>query len=247
MTEQTALADYLKYTGHKSVEINVAMIDCDGVLYDSMKNHTRAWVKLMKKNGIKCTRDEFYLLEGMTGSEIIKTKFKSGAGKNITDDEATALYGVKTRYFHELGEVPVMPGAARVLEVLKAHGIAPVVVTGSQHPTILERIGNDFPDAFANHITGLEVRHGKPNPEPYLKGMAKMNASPRQCIVIENAPLGVQAGHASGCFTIGVTTGPIPEKDLYKAGADIVYGSMDALADALPALLDAFKAHQAAQ
>ena len=53
---------------------------------------------------------------------------------------------------------------------------------------------------------------------------------------VRNAPLGVQAGHAAGCFTIGVTTGPIPEKDLYKAGADIVYKSMDELADALPSL-----------
>ena len=66
-----------------------------------------------------------------------------------------------------------------------------------------------------------------------------------QCIVIENAPLGVQSGHAAGCFTIGVTTGPIPEKDLYKAGADMVYPSMEALAQALPSLIEAFKQTQA--
>ena len=62
MTTQQAINNYLKYTGHKSLDIQVALIDCDGVLYDSMKNHTRAWVKLMQKNGIKCTRDEFYPL-----------------------------------------------------------------------------------------------------------------------------------------------------------------------------------------
>ena len=219
MTLQQTIAEYLKYTGHKGLDISAALIDCDGVLYDSMKYHTQAWVKLMKKNGIKCTRDEFYELEGMTGSEIIKMKFKKGAGKNITDDEAHALYGVKTRYFNELGEAPVMPGAVRVLEALKEAGVERILVTGSQQDTILERIEKDFPNLFGEvKITGHDVRKGKPNPEPYLKAMAK-------------------AAHAAGCFTIGVTTGPIPEKDLYKAGADLVYKNMDELAAALPSLL----------
>ena len=238
MTLQQTIAEYLKYTGHKGFDIHAALIDCDGVLYDSMKLHTQAWVKLMKKNGIKCTRDEFYEMEGMTGSEIIKMKFKSGAGKNITDDEAHALYGVKTRYFRELGEAPVMPGAVRVLKTLKESEIENVLVTGSQQDTLLERIEKDFPGLFSEvKVTGHDVRKGKPNPEPFLKGMSKAEKKPNQCIVIENAPLGVQAAHAAGCFTIGVTTGPIPEKDLYKAGADLVYKNMDELAAALPSLL----------
>ena len=238
MTEQNAIAGYLKSAGNKSLDIKAALIDNDGVLFDSMKNHTRAWVKLMKKNGIKCTRDEFYELEGMTGSEIIKMKFKTGAGKNITDDEAHALYGVKTRYFRELGEAPIMPGAVRVLETLKDAGVQNVLVTGSQQTTLLERIDKDFPKLFGEvKVTGHDVRRGKPNPEPYLKAMAKANKKTNECIVIENAPLGVQAAHAAGCFTIGVTTGPIPEKDLYKAGANIVYMNMYELAAALPSLL----------
>ena len=238
MTLQQTIAEHLKYTGQKGLDISAALIDCDGVLYDSMKYHTQAWVKLMKKNGIKCTRDEFYEMEGMTGSEIIKMKFKTGAGKNITDDEAHALYGVKTRYFRELGEAPVMPGAVRVLQALKDADVDRVLVTGSQQDTLLERIEKDFSGLFGEaKVTGHDVRRGKPNPEPYLKGMAAAGRKSNECIVIENAPLGCQAAHAAGCFTIGVTTGPIPEKDMLKAGADLVYKNMDELAAALPALL----------
>lgn len=241
MTAQEAIAGYLKYSGNKTIDIRAALIDCDGVLYDSMKNHTRAWVKLMTKNGIKCTRDEFYLYEGMTGSEIIKKKFREGLGKQVTDDEALALYGVKTRYFTELGPVQVMPGAVAVLQALKAASIEAVLVTGSMQQSLLERIGQDFDSLLSPHrVTGHDVRHGKPNPEPYLKGMAAAQAQPHQCIVIENAPLGVQSGHTAGCFTIGVTTGDIAEKELYKAGADLVYPSMQALSDSLPSLLEAF-------
>jgi HAD superfamily hydrolase (TIGR01509 family) len=131
-----------------------------------------------------------------------------------------------------------MPGAVRVLEALKEADVDRVLVTGSQQDTILERIDKDFANLFGEvKVTGHDVRKGKPNPEPYLKAMAKAEKKPNQCIVIENAPLGVQAAHAAGCFTIGVTTGPIPEKDLYKAGADLVYKNMDELAAALPSLL----------
>ncbi len=242
MTIEQAIEGYKKYSGAKSLDAIVALIDMDGVLYDSMKNHTRAWVKLMKKNGIRCTRDEFYLYEGMTGVDTIKMKFREGAGKQVTDDEARALYRVKTRYFSELGEAPVMPGAVRVLEVLGTLGVERIVVTGSAQTSILDRLDADFPGLLSEkRVTALDSARGKPNPEPYLKGMAKAAATASQCIVIENAPLGVQAGHAAGCFTIGVTTGPVPERDLYKAGADIVYPSMDALADALPTLISSLR------
>ncbi len=243
MTEQKAIANYLKFTGNKSLDIKVALIDMDGVLYDSMKNHTRAWVKLMTKNGIKCTRDEFYQYEGMTGEAIIQQKFKSGAGKNITADEAKALYGVKARYFHELGEVGKVNGIDSVLAELKKAGLECILVTGSGQKSILDRIDEDFPGVFSDkRVTSADVRHGKPNPEPYLTGMSFAGAKANQCIVLENAPLGVMAGHAAGCFTVGVTTGPIPEKDLYKAGADIVYADMSSFAQALPGLIEQFAA-----
>ena len=242
MTEQTAIANYLKYTGKKSFNFTTALIDMDGVLFDSMKNNTRAWVKLMKKNGIKCTRDEFYMYEGMTGRDIIKMKFKNGAGKNITDDEAQALYKVKTRYFTELGDVEVIDGTLKVLQTLRQAGVKCVLVTGSGTQAMLDRIDTDYPDVFdEQRITAADVKRGKPNPEPYLKAMAKVGVQPNECLVLENAPLGVQAGHTAGCFTVGVTTGPIPEKDMYKAGADMVYKDMASLLEAIPALMEAFK------
>ena len=238
MTLHDALAGYKRYAGIKEMHVAAALIDCDGVLFDTMKNHTRAWVKLMQKNGIRCTRDEFYLYEGMTGVEIVKKKFKEGVGKALTDDEARALYGVKGRYFLELGPTGKVPGIDRVLTLLRDAEVQRIVVTGSQQPSVLDRIDGEFAGLLSTlRVTGNDVRHGKPNPEPYLKGVAKAGVPASQCIVIENAPLGVQAAHAAGCFAIAVTTGPIAEKELYRAGADIVYPNMDALADAIQSWL----------
>ena len=68
--------------------------------------------------------------------------------------------------------------------------------------------------------------------------MALAKSEPWECIVIENAPLGVEAGARAGAFTIAVTTGPIPPEELWKAGADMVFPSMEQLADALPVILN---------
>ncbi|MBQ7690691.1 MAG: HAD family phosphatase [Muribaculaceae bacterium] len=238
MTIQESITNYKRFTGTATWRVAAALIDCDGVLLDTMKNHTRAWLKLMQKNGIKCSRDEFYLYEGMTGTEIVKKKFKEGAGKVLTDDEARAYYGVKGRYFLELGEPGKVAGIDRVLSTLRDADVQRIVVTGSQQASVLNRIDREFPGLLSTErVTGHDVHHGKPHPEPFLKGVAKAGVPASQCIVIENAPLGVQAAHAAGCFTIAVTTGPVSAKALTRAGADLVFPNMDALADALPEIL----------
>ena len=86
-------------------------------------------------------------------------------------------------------------------------------------------------------MTAFDVEHGKPHPEPYLKGLKKAHAMPDEAFIIENAPLGVKAGVAAGVFTIAVNTGPIPEKQLQEAGADLIYPDMSALQKYLPQLL----------
>ena len=81
-------------------------------------------------------------------------------------------------------------------------------------------------------VTSFDVEHGKPNPEPYLKGLLKAGVSPEEGIVVENAPLGVRAAVAAGIFTIAVNTGPLPDKALADEGADIIFPTMSALRDA---------------
>jgi len=76
------------------------------------------------------------------------------------------------------------------------------------------------------------VRHGKPDPEPYLCGMKKAGINPWQGIVVENAPLGVRAGVAANIFTVAVNTGPLPDSDLAQEGANLIFHDMPAFRDA---------------
>ncbi len=216
-----------------------ALIDMDGVLYDSMPGHTLAWKGMMDSLGVGCTREEFYLYEGMTGKATIDLLMRREFGHGVSDERATQLYADKSRRFREWGPAPQMPGAARMLAALEKGGLTRVLVTGSGQNSLLTALDRDYPGAFPAdcRVTAYDVTHGKPDPEPYLKGAQKAGVTPAEAIVIENAPLGVRAGKAAGAFTIAVTTGPIPREAFEKEGADLIFSSMEEFADYLEALL----------
>lgn len=216
-----------------SDSFRAALIDMDGTLYDSMKNHTAAWHRMMSELGIVVDRDRFYLFEGMTGRQTINTLFGEFLGREATDSEVEELYHRKTVYFNELPSPAPMPGADRFLSSLRDAGITRVLVTGSGQRSLIDRLNRDYPGIFSEDmmITSRDVVHGKPNPEPYLRAMERAGVTAAESVVVENAPLGVKAGADSGAFTVGLTTGPIPAKELQRAGADIVLPSMEALAD----------------
>lgn len=237
---QLGVSNYCQRNGISKINVKAALIDMDGVLYDSMKYHTLAWQRMISELGIECSREEFYLYEGMTGAATIDLIFRRAYGRNATKEEISELYERKASYFIEMGQKEIMPGAAEMLNVLRHKGLQRVLVTGSAQNSLICRIDEDYPGIFApdKRITANDVRQGKPNPEPYLKGLEKAGVDAIDAIVIENAPLGVQAGHSAGCFTIGITTGPIPAKNMKEAGANIVFASMPEFAKALPALLE---------
>ena len=228
MNIKESVERYMERRGCRSMQCRAALIDMDGVLYDSMPHHAEAWYRTLAPLGISCTREDFFLLEGSTRTRTINMFFNREYGHDAPEEQSLALYEEKVRQFRALGEAEQMPGADKVIEVLLAHDVRTVLVTGSSQGTLLELLDTDYPRAFnmPYRITGEDVKHGKPSPEPYLMGLQRAGVEAHEAIVIENAPLGVQAGVAAGVFTVAVNTGPIPAQALYDAGADIVFDSM---------------------
>ena len=219
--------------------LRAALIDMDGVLYDSMPHHALAWQRMFAEIGVDVTSDEFFGYEGMTGSATIDLVMQRERGVTFPDEEKKRLYARKTQLFREMGEVELMPGADRMLASLCRAGVRCVLVTGSGLSSVISRIERDYPSVFAaaDRITALDVTHGKPHPEPYLRGLTIAGTDASDTIVIENAPLGVRAGIAAGLFTVAVTTGPIARQAFVDEGADMIFPSMEEFADALPKLI----------
>lgn len=223
-----SIQKYLKKHGFGVFRPKAVLFDMDGVLINSMPNHAVAWQRSMATFGIRMTADDAYATEGARGIDTIRNMVKQQQGKDITLEEAQAMYDVKTRFFGEMPKAEIMPGAYELMEKLHQEGFVMAVVTGSGQRPLINRLTTDFhPFITEDHITtAYDVQRGKPAPDPYLAGMKKCGTEPWETIVVENAPLGIQAGVAAQCFTIGVNTGPLPDKQLWQAGADLVVPSM---------------------
>ena len=215
--------------------IKAVLFDMDGVLYDSMPNHAKAWSTAVTEFGLSMSPHEAYLHEGRTGHGTINILAQRHWGRNATTEEMERIYAAKSALFNTCPEPQPMPGAAQLLQSIRSLGLTIVLVTGSAQHSLLTRLAQDFPGIFSAErmVTAFDVKHGKPHPEPYLMGLEKAGVSASEAIVIENAPLGVEAAHAAGIYTIAVNTGPLSPKVLLDAGADIVLPREGGFAQAL--------------
>lgn len=202
----------------------------DGVLYDSMPNHAASWVQIMQSHGFRMSREEAYMNEGRTGDHTIDL-ISRREGKTIDPEERKRIYQEKTDVFNALPAPKPMEGSAELLTKVRADGLFTMLVTGSGQPTLLDRLNQDFPGAFVREqmITSFDVKRGKPHPEPYLMALEKGALQANEAIVVENAPLGVEAARAAGLFVIAANTGPLPDSVLLDAGANYLLPSIEAL------------------
>ena len=223
-----AIQQYLEKHGFEALRPKAVLFDMDGVLYNSMPNHAIAWQRSMEKFGIHMTEADAYATEGARGIDTIRTMVLKQKGETITLERAQEMYDEKTRIFHSMEKPVVMPGVVDVMKDIKARGWRIGVVTGSGQRPLINRLLTDFADFLDEQyiVTAYDVKRGKPNPDPYLMGMQKVGTQPWETIVVENAPLGVKAGVAARAFTIAVNTGPLPDEELLKAGADMLTADM---------------------
>ena len=217
-----------------SPSLRAVLFDMDGVLYNSMPYHAKAWHCAMAQFGYDLPEDEVYMHEGRTGASTVNLVSMRQRGVEETEERIQEIYQVKSALFNEYPPADPMPGALELLRKLKAQGLKILIVTGSGQRSLLDRLNHHFPDIFQRElmVTAFDVKRGKPDPEPYLMGMQKGELAPEECIVVENAPLGVRAAKAAGIFTIAVNTGPLPDNALLDEGADMLFPSMQALCDA---------------
>ena len=230
---EESITRYLEKHGHSKIQLKAILFDMDGVLFNSMPYHADAWPTVMERHGLHLSREEAYMHEGRTGASTINIVFQRELGRESTQEEIESIYQEKSVLFNSYPEAKRMPGAWELLQKVKKDGLIPMVVTGSGQLSLLERLEHNYPGMFRKElmVTAFDVKYGKPNPEPYLMALKKGGLKADEAIVVENAPLGVEAGHNAGIFTIAVNTGPLDGQVLLDAGADLLLPSMQALSE----------------
>jgi len=203
-------------------DLKCVIFDMDGVLYDSMKFHEITWTGSFKAEGINFPAYEAYMHEGRPGHETIAYVFKQYLNQEATQQDKERVYNEKVRLMSTLPKASEMPMMKALIDFLNKKEIAVWVVTGSKQPTLLNRLSDDFGIDNQQVISAKDVTQGKPHPEPYLKAVDRSGYKADECMVVENAPLGVRSAKAAGVVTIAVNTGVLKDEVLANEGADIV-------------------------
>lgn len=229
---QQSVTDTTKAQGFPQ-RLRAVLFDMDGVLYNSMPSHAKAWHRAMAHFGYDLPEQEAYMHEGRTGASTINIVSRRQRGVEESKERIQEIYRVKSQFFNEYPPAEPMPGALELLRKLQAQGLKILIVTGSGQASLLDRLNHHFPGVFCRElmVTAFDVQRGKPDPEPYLMGLQKGGLRAEECVVVENAPLGVRAAKAAGIFTIAVNTGPLPDEALINEGADLLLPSMQTLCD----------------
>ena len=211
------------------------LFDMDGVLYDSMPNHSKAWSQAMERFGMHMTPHDVYLNEGATGHDTVVRISLRDRGYEASEQEINDIYGYKASLFRSMPEARVMPGALEVFRKAAAAGLKILIVTGSGQKNLIERVQRDYEGYITRDrmVTAFEVKRGKPYPDPYLKGLQIAGVPASEAVVVENAPLGIRAAVAAGIDTIAVNTGPLEDEILLAEKPVLLLHSMQELADNL--------------
>jgi beta-phosphoglucomutase len=195
-TEEKIMADGC------AVEIflyRAALFDMDGVIADTMPLHFESWRRAFEELGISIDQRDVYMREGMTSTAMARD-IAGSRGVALSDDVMKKLVDDKTRMFNVMvGECArAYDGVEETLKMLRNNGLKLALVTGSRRESargVLRKIGLE--NAFEVLIAAEDVAEGKPGPEPYARAMTILNLPALDCLVVENAPLGVMSAKAA--------------------------------------------------
>ncbi len=187
-----------------------AIFDLDGVIVNTVPLHFKAWKRMFSEFGKEFTmkdyEDKVDGIPRMDGARAVLTE--------VSEDELDKAAAKKQEYFLDFLEtegVNVYDTTVKLMKELRKNGVKIAVISSSKNcPDILEKRGlYPFIDV---EINGKQIVKGKPDPWIFLEAAKRLDRKPEECVVFEDAVLGVEAGKRASMFTIGVDRRNAPER-----------------------------------
>jgi beta-phosphoglucomutase family hydrolase len=206
----------------ETVATEAVLWDLDGVLADTAPFHFQAWRELFSAEGKEISEAEFLRTFGLRNEAILRDILGE-----LSDERTKELARLKEELFRSSirGAISANPGVLELLERLRKKGKKMAIVSSTPRQNvemILESLkARPFFDVV---IAEEDVPHGKPDPEGYLIAAERLGVDPERCVVIEDAPGGVEAAKRAGMWCIGLAAGRPPET---LRNADLVVRSLE--------------------
>lgn len=181
------------------IQFKGLLLDLDGTLVDSNAAVDRAWMQWCARNGIEF-KAASKIYHGRPAGDSIRELLVGASEEKITQE----IEWLQHKESSDVEGVILLPGTTSFLREVQRLGIPWAIVTSGTLPVANARIiaaGIPVPPVL---VTPERVQNGKPDPEPYLLGAQELGLLPEECLVFEDAPAGLIAGHKAGAQTIAV-------------------------------------------
>jgi len=194
--------------------VRALLFDLDGTLIDSMPHHQSAWNAWYARRGLPMNSAEFFAsTAGRSNAEILADLFPSHSS-----DEHVAMADEKEAIYREFAarSLALIPGAQAFVEQARADGLRMAVCTASTLPNMALAFEMHGIDGWVEHVVSpadvasgpgpAVALRGKPHPDIFLEAARRLGIAPQDCLVFEDAPLGVEAARRAGMKAVALTT-----------------------------------------
>jgi len=179
-----------------------AIFDLDGVIVSSVSLHFNSWKKMFTEYGKEFSFEDYKeKVDGiprMSGARAILT--------DLSEGELEKAAAKKQGYFLEFLEkegIEVYESTLKLIKVLKQNALKVAVISSSKNCLpVLKKVGID--NLFEVIITGHDIKKGKPDPQVFLTASQRLGLIPQECIVFEDAVLGVEAAKRGNFKCVGI-------------------------------------------
>jgi beta-phosphoglucomutase len=182
------------------------IFDMDGTIVDNMGFHTDSWLEFFARRGKQYDPDAFFReTAGAQGREILRERL----GPDIPDDEIAVLAQEKDALYREMygPHREAIEGFESFVDQARERGVALAVATSAPPKNIVFTLDElDLRRHFDTVVGAADVKQGKPHPDVFLKAAEKLGVEPANCIVFEDAPMGVEAARRAGMRAVVITT-----------------------------------------
>ena len=203
--------------------ISAVVFDLDGVLIDSMPFHYEAYRRVLAQEGLSVERMDIYLREGLGSPDVLRS-LAENKGWAFFPESIEELAQRRRQLFYQIYQHRVFTEVPEILTWLRQAGYRLAVVSAATQKS-LDVCLNQYPAGpdgrglgqwFPLVISGTMVERGKPFPDPYLKALEELGVKGTEVLVVENAPAGITAARAAGCYCVALET-TLPRSYLERA------------------------------